>query len=267
MPQDLSVGIIGGTGQLGSAMATGWLESGVVEPGNLWISNRSGKASGFDDWSGVNFTASNQELADACDVVVLSVPPALTGNLKLSATSKLVLSVMAGVSHQKIRDLTGTGRAVRAMSSPAARQRLAYSPWTAPGGLGDADRLTVQTLLSAIGASDEVPDEEQIEVFTVLTGPVPGFAALFADCLVQYAGTKNIAPDVAERAAKQLILSSGQLMSASAKAPDYFVREMIDYGGTTAAGLEKLQELGISSLLAEGFEASLDRVRTIAAPD
>ncbi|WP_299479756.1 pyrroline-5-carboxylate reductase dimerization domain-containing protein [uncultured Roseibium sp.] len=268
MPLELTLGIIGGSGQLGSAVAAGWLTGDCIRQENLWVSNRSGRSSGLDDWTEVQFTASNQVLADACDVVVLSVPPALIDTIDIQVPpEKLVLSLMAGVSRQQIRDLTGTRKAVRAMSSPAARQRLAYSPWFAPDGLDKAEKKTVQTLLSAIGETDEVLDERHIEVFTVLTGPVPGFAAFFADCLVQYALANGVAPEAAVKSVKQLFLSSGGLMSEAALPPASFVAEMIDYGGTTASGLKKLQELEIARTIAEGLNASLERVQTIAPTD
>ncbi|WP_305984382.1 pyrroline-5-carboxylate reductase [Roseibium sp. MMSF_3544] len=267
MSGNLKIGIIGGTGQLGSAIATGWLEAGCVAPDDLWISNRSGTASGFDAWPEVNFTASNQELADVCDVILLSVPPALIGTIGIVAPDKLVISVMAGVSREQIMQLTGSSRAVRAMSSPAARYRQAYSPWFDERTLNKADRDTVCALLSAIGASDELPDESQIEVFTVVTGPVPGFAAFFADCMVQFAVANNVDPDVAVRAAKQLMTSSASLMSSQNLPPSAYVKEMIDYGGTTTAGLVKLQELGVAGLFGEGLKASLERVRAIAPDD
>lgn len=128
MTGEIKVGIIGGTGQLGSAIATAWLESGCVEPRQLWISNRSGTAAGFESWPEITFTASNQLLADGCDVILLSVPPALVDTVRISAPGKLILSVMAGVSRERLKALTGSEKVVRAMSSPAAGKQLAYSP-------------------------------------------------------------------------------------------------------------------------------------------
>ncbi len=267
MSDDLKVGVVGGTGQLGSAIATAWLSSGVVAPQDLWISNRSGAAVGFEAWPKVNFTASNQNLADKCDVILLSVPPALIGSLKLSAPGKLVISVMAGVSLSSISTLSSSRKAVRAMSSPAARWRLAYSPWVPAPGLDQQDLTAVQTLLAACGSSDEVSDEGQIEVFTALTGPVPGFAAFFADCLVQYAIAGGVDPAVASKAVKQLFLASSEIMTDSPSPPAAYVKEMIDYAGTTAAGLLKLQDLGVERLISEGLDACVERVRTIAGPD
>ncbi len=71
-----TLGIVGGNGQLGSAIARGLLTAGAIAPEALWISARSGWAEALADWPGVTVTADNQALADACDTVLLSVPPA-----------------------------------------------------------------------------------------------------------------------------------------------------------------------------------------------
>ncbi|WP_428670708.1 pyrroline-5-carboxylate reductase family protein [Roseibium sp.] len=267
MTDNLNVGVVGGTGQLGSAIATAWLSSGEVAPQDLWISNRSGTAAGFEAWPSVNVTASNQDLADHCDVILLSVPPALAGTIGVSAPGKLVISVMAGICLQTLGDLTGSRKTVRAMSSPAARWRLAYSPWVAVPGLEPRDRTIVEMLFATCGSTDEVSDEHQIEVFTAITGPVPGFAAYFADCMVQYAVAGGVDPKIASKAVKQLLLASGEVMSDSQLPPAAYVQEMIDYGGTTAAGLLKLQDLGVDRLIAEGLDSCVERVRTIAGAD
>jgi pyrroline-5-carboxylate reductase len=47
------------------------------------------------------------------------------------------------------------------------------------------DRPVVRALFSACGAADEVPSEDQIDVFTAITGPVAGFVAFFADWMVR----------------------------------------------------------------------------------
>ena len=75
-PTANSVGIIGGSGMLGRAIARALLEREVVYPANLWISNRSGRLTGFEAWENINVTDDNKRLADACRTIILSVPPA-----------------------------------------------------------------------------------------------------------------------------------------------------------------------------------------------
>ncbi|MCZ6658598.1 MAG: NAD(P)-binding domain-containing protein, partial [Gammaproteobacteria bacterium] len=97
-----SIGIVGGSGELGSAIAHAILRDRYVAPEQLWISNRSGNTSGFDEWPGTRFTTSNQELVDACEIVLLSVPPHLASSVGINAESRLVISVMAGASIEQI---------------------------------------------------------------------------------------------------------------------------------------------------------------------
>lgn len=259
----MKLGIVGGSGMLGSAIARAVLEKKAVAPEDLWISNRSGRLQGFEGAPGVKVTAENQELAEACDVVLLSVPPAQAPGIGITAPDRLVVSVMAGISIDRLRELTGAGRVVRAMSSPAAEHSLAYSPWVAGAEVTDEDRRRVTTLFEACGATDEITEESQIEFFTALTGPVPGFVAFFAKCLQDCAEAEGVAPPVAERAVRQLFLAAGTMMSQGAASPADHVREMIDYAGTTAAGLEVMAASGISEDVAKGLAASVAKTRAM----
>lgn len=263
LAEGVKFGVVGGSGMLGSAIARALLTKKAVTPENLWISNRSGSRAGFEDAPGVQVTADNQELAEACDVVLLSVPPALVPGIGITAPDKLVVSVVAGISIARLQELTGAGRVVRAMSSPAAAHSLAYSPWVASAELTGEDRRRVTALFAACGVTDEIAEESQIEFFTAMTGPVPGFVAFFAKCLQDCAEAEGVAPQVAERAVRQLFLAAGTMMSEGAASPADHVEEMIDYAGTTAAGLEAMAASGISEDVAKGLAASVEKTRAM----
>src|SRR5690606_14628964 len=139
---------------------------------------------------------------------ILAVPPAAAASIAIAAPGRLVISVMAGVSLARLAALTGATPVVRAMSRPAAGQGLAYSPWVAGSGVTARDRGTVRAIFDACGLTDELAEEDQIDQFTAMTGPVPGFVALYADAMIRHATARGIAPEVAERAIRQLFLAS-----------------------------------------------------------
>lgn len=259
-----TVGVVGGSGQLGGAIARAWLRSGSVAPEQLWISNRSGTAIGFEEWDGIKFTTCNQDLVDACQIILLSVPPHLAQTLDINAKDRLVMSVMAGISINLIREQTQATRIVRAMSNPAADIGLAYSPWCAGTDVTDEDRGSVQFLFEACGETDEVPNEEQIDRFTALTGPVPGFVAFYADCMVQYAVKHGIDVTVANRAVRKLFQASGNVLAASPTPPAEHVRDMIAYAGTTAAGLEAMKDSALTDNIEQGLDAAYAKTLSIA---
>jgi len=259
-----TVGVIGGTGQLGSAIVRAWLTSGAVSPEKLWISNRSGRNTVFPEWDGINFSTDNRKLAGNCDCILLSVPPAHFNCVDIDAGDSLVLSVMAGVTIANMEAATGAKRVIRCMSSPAAELQLAYSVWCAGDGATVDDRETAQTLFAACGVADEVPDERQIDLFTAMTGPVPGFVAFYAKCMTDYAIKRGIDPAVADRAIRQLFLASGMIFSQSDPSPADHIREMIDYAGTTAAGLLAMENSSLYANIEAGLDAAFEKAQSIA---
>lgn len=257
------VGIVGGSGMLGRAIAKGLLDGQVVAPQDLWISNRSGRQNVAELPSTVNFTANNQQLADACEVIILSVPPANLLEITIDARDRLIISVMAGVTTNQLSNISGASRVVRAMSSPAAATGLAFSPWFASRDVTLHDRACVNSLFEACGATAEVTIEGQIDSFTAITGPVPGFVAFFAECMVNYAIESGISEAVANRAIRQLFLAAGRMMADSSATPAQQVEEMIDYAGTTAAGLISMKDSSIQKNISDGLNAAVERARTI----
>ncbi|GGE93156.1 NAD(P)-binding domain-containing protein [Stappia taiwanensis] len=258
------IGIVGGSGALGSAIAMALLESGAVPPQALWISNRSGSRKGFEAHPEVTITSDTDALTRACGTVILSVPPASVADLRIAAEDRLVISVMAGVTLARLRDLTGATRVVRAMSSPAARLRTAYSPWVASTEVNQDDRSRVKDIFSACGLTDELTNEAHLDQFTAMTGPVPGFVAFYAECMIDHAVKAGIAPEVADRAIRQLFLSAGTILSQEAPTPCEHVEAMIDYAGTTAAGLEKMRASPIAEAISEGLEAAARKARSMS---
>ncbi|MAM63307.1 pyrroline-5-carboxylate reductase dimerization domain-containing protein [Maritimibacter sp. UBA3975] len=249
----MKYGLIG-SGMLGGALAKAAHASGL----DLMVANRSGQS----PVEGLPVTTDPQAVVEACDAVVLCVPPASAGEIAMRARDTLVVSVMAGIPRDQICALTGSPRVVRAMSSPAAGLGLAYSPWCASASVTAADRAMISAFFGACGETDEVPDEAQIELFTAMTGPVPGFVAQFAASMVTYATERGVDPDVADRAVRQLFHASGVMMSTGPSPADH-VQEMVEYAGTTAAGLLALQATTLDEDIATGLDAAVQKTRAL----
>jgi pyrroline-5-carboxylate reductase len=81
--------------------------------------------------------------------------------------------------------------------------------------------------------------------------------------MVDYAVDRGIPPELANRAIRQLFLGAGISMSDGAATPADHVRQMIDYAGTTAAGLEAMKRSTIAAEIAEGLDAAVSRTRSI----
>ncbi len=255
------IGIIGGTGWLGAAVAHALLSSNFVDPNALWISNRSGRRDGFEAWPDVRFTTDNQELVDACSTVLLSVLPQDFGGVAADARGRLVISVMAGASVEVIARYTGAERIVRALPNAAAEIKLSYTPWFAARAVTAEDKVFVQSLFGTCGRADEVPAEDQIDYFSALTGPGPAFVAFYVDTMIQHAVGRGVDPEIAERAVKQLFHGAGTMLAASDLSPAQTVRVFIDYAGTTAVGLNAFQASSLSRDIGRGIDAAYQKAK------
>ena len=258
---DGNIGIIGGTGWLGGGIARSLLANGTTQPTQLWLSNRTGRRTGFEIWKEVKVTQDSQILVDACDTLVLSVPPDNFRELRIIADEHLVISVMAGISVTAIAAATGAKRIVRALPNAMAEIGMSYTPWFAAPAVTDADREQVESLFNACGKTDEVPDEDQIDYFTGLTGSGVAFPALFAQTMIDDAVARGVAAEVAERAVCQIFLGAGQVIAQSEQSPATLVQVFIDYDGTTAAGLRSMRESSLGEEVSTGLQAAYEKAK------
>lgn len=251
-----TLGIIGGTGMLGRAIAEALLDTGFTEPDKLILSNRSG-ASGFD--RRVRLLADNRQLVELSDVVVLSIRPEQFRDLTIDAEGKLVISLMAGLSAAAIGAATGARIVVRAMPNAAVEIRQAFTPWYAAGSLSEAERNLVQRLFECVGAADELPDEAGIDYLSALSGTGPAFPAMLYAALADQAVAAGIPPAVAERAARAVVVGGGQMLASHD--PRQMLDTLMGYRGVTAAALQSMADQGIEAIIGRAVQAGADVAR------
>lgn len=253
MAPGLSVGIIGGSGWLGRAIVDAVLAAGFVPPRSLTLSCRRVERAS-EALPGVRWTADNQAVVDASELIVLCVRPDQFRDVEIAARGKTLVSVMAGVPVRVLSERTGAEWVVRAMPNAAARIRQSYTPWYASGPVPPAAKARVQALLGCCGFAEEVPSEDQLDYLAGLTGTGPAFPALLADAMIRDAVARGLDRDMARRAAVGVVAGASQLLHDSE--PADLVRAFIDYRGVTAAALEAMLDGGFRDLVHEGLRSA-----------
>lgn len=252
----IRLGIVGGAGWLGGAIASAALQASVVSAQDLALSYRSARP---DRFAGAFWTDDNQALADRSDVVVLSVRPQDWPALAIDAKGKLVISVMAGIRLAEIGEKHGTRRVVRTLPNAAAEVAKSYTPWIASSDATGEDRAIVRTIFSACGCQDEVGSERDIDYLTGLTGSGPAFPALLADAMMRHAIAFGLEPAVAQRAVNTVLIGSGRMLDLKDASPADTVKAFLDYRGTTAAAIETMRKTGFDEAVAEGLTAAFEK--------
>ncbi|MHA6642637.1 pyrroline-5-carboxylate reductase family protein [Mesorhizobium sp. A623] len=254
------VGIIGGAGWLGSAIAQSLVASGTVDPAKLTCSYRSTRPARPSDW---RWTRDNVELVAGSDIIIVSVQPGDWPSLSFRAPEKLVISVMAGIRMASLRQRTGATRLARALPNAAATVRASYTPIFMHSDMAD-DSATVCSLFEACGSVDLVTDEGLIDYFTGMTGSGPAFPALLAEAMIADALDRGIPSEVARRAAVQTLIGAARIFETQDATPAETVKAFVDYGGTTAAAISKMRELGFGPAVRAGLEAAYLKARSLS---
>lgn len=257
-----SIGIIGGAGWLGSAIARGLLAGGVAKPESLTCSYRTGPR---PDLQGVYWTSDNRELVARSDVVIASVRPVDWPSIDIDCRGKLLVSVMASHSAATLARDAKTERVVRAMPNAAAEVRKSYTPWFASTAATDDDKRRTGQILTSIGTADEVREERHLDYLTGLTGSGPAMPALLARALVDDALKAGLAPDLAERAAAGVLIGAARLLEAGGESSTATVAKFVDYDGTTAAAIRAMEAAGFSLAVQAGLRAAMEKAIGSAA--
>lgn len=254
------VGIIGGAGWLGSAVARSLVASGTVDPARLVCSYRSAEPARPSGW---RWTRDNAELAASSDIIIVSVRPADWPSLSFEASDKLLISVMAGVKMADLQERTGARRLARVLPNAAAEVGASYTPILMKSDM-PGDEATVRTLFEACGSVDIVIEEDHIDYFTGMSGSGTAFPALLAEAMMADAVDRGISSDVARRAALQTLIGAARIFEAHDTVPAETVQAFVDYKGTTAAAILKMRELGFAAAVQAGLEAAYRKAQALS---
>lgn len=250
------VGIIGGAGWLGNAIARALVLKGLVSVEQLWLSYRSARS---QEPAGANWTPDSQDLIDHCDIVILSVRPQDFEALTVNAAGKLVISVMAGITLHHISAQLGTDQVVRSLPNAGVEVMKSYTPWIASEAVRSEDRARVKTILAACGDAPELTDERHINYFTGLTGSGPAFPALLMAAMEEDAVRHGIDRATAAEAVRSLWIGMGRLWETQAQTPGDVVETFLNYRGTTAAAIEAMRASGFDRAVSEGLQAAFQK--------
>ncbi|CCM76038.1 pyrroline-5-carboxylate reductase family protein [Rhizobium mesoamericanum] len=252
----LRIGVIGGAGWLGGAIANSMLNAGIVRSEHLSLSYRSGKP---ERLPGAFWTTDNQDLVDRSDVVIMSVRPQDWDVVSIDAKQKLLISVMAGIRISALRERHKTERVVRTLPNAAADVSMSYTPWIASKGVEERDRDIVRAIFDACGIQDEVKSERDIDYLTGFSGTGPAFPSLVASAMMTHAVDHGLSADVARRAVITLLKGTGRLLEKREECPNDIVRSFVDYRGVTAAAIEEMRAAGLDDAVSRGLTVAFKK--------
>ena len=245
-----------GNGNMGLSIAQGLKEKYNIEV----VGRDMKKLSAFEKALGKKV---DKYLLDDFDIsnktVLLCVKPANVEEVskKLKGKARVIFSVLAGTSVEKLKKAFKPKAVVRAMPNLAASVGASMTTLT-----GDETfQKEAEALLGAVGTTLWLNSEKEIDIATALAGSGPAYLALIAEALTDGAVKQGLKREDAMATMRGLFAGFGTLIQEVH--PALLKDGVMSPGGTTAAGYAALEEGNVRASCMDAIEEAYKRAKEL----
>jgi pyrroline-5-carboxylate reductase len=262
------VGLIG-AGNMARALARGWA-SAEAGPDELMLSDIDAERAkeAADEVGGK--AASNAELADSADMVVLAMKPgslrAVAEDVRVTVSDRRlpVVSILGATTIAQVTQAFGPETPViRFMPNVAAEVRGGTFCYARSESVDDRLERDVLDLFGLLG--EIIPVEERLmEAATAISGCGPAFMALVVEAFVDAGVRQGLTAGQAADLAIETMAGTAELLRRRGDAQSVR-RAVTSPGGVTAAGIAALEERGLRAAVGAAVEAVVTKAREAQA--
>jgi pyrroline-5-carboxylate reductase len=205
----------------------------------------------FEEKLGVKI---NKYLINGFDVtnktLILCVKPSNIKDIsnEMQGRAKVIYSVLAGTSLDKLREHLNPHAVVRSMPNLAASVQKSMTTLT-----GDMEyKEEAEEILGAIGTTLWLESEKEIDIATGLAGSGPAYLALIAEALADGAVKQGLKRKDALTIMRGLFSGFGELIQTIH--PAILKDNVMSPGGTTAAGYGALEDGNVRAACIDAIE-------------
>jgi pyrroline-5-carboxylate reductase len=265
----VSIGFVGG-GHMASALIGGLLGKGFA-PGQLQVVEVSEEArQRLQQRFGIDARTALDPGFTACECIVLATKPHelrdVAASLSGSMHHQLVISIAAGIRTSDLsRWLGGYRRIVRAMPNTPAVLGCGMSALYAAPAANASERNLAESILSAVGETLWLTDEDAVDAVTAVSGSGPAYVYYFIEALEEAARRQGLDAAAARQLTLQTVLGAARVASECPEDATTLRARVTSSGGTTERAIQSLEAAGLKEIVARAVDAAAERSRELGA--
>lgn len=258
-----------GAGSIAEALIQGWINEKVVEPQKIYVSNRSNteRLQFLCDKYGVNILPDKQFLKQA-DLIILAMKPkdvqtAMQDIHNYILPETAILSVLAGISIDTIEAGLGKRPIARTMPNTSATIGMSASGISFNEQVSETQKTIYLQLLQAVGTVIEV-EEDKLHAVTALSGSGPAYVYYLIEAFEKVGSEFGLSPEVVRSLMVQTLAGTAAMLQQTPEEPNVLRRKVTSPGGTTEAGIRKLEEYHFQDAVFACIREAENRSRELA---
>ena len=260
-----------GAGNMAEALVAGMLKAGVAKAGQLYATDiLPERRTQLQGQYGIRTGADNGEAAAWGDVLILAVEPQILDEV-LPAIARsimkdsLAVSVTAGYPIGRLTAHLPPGtRIIRAMPNTPSSVGAGVTALALGPGVTKEDRETAEAIFGSVGTVVTV-EERLMDAVTGLSGSGPAYVHLIIEALADGGVKAGLPRQTAQLLAAQTVLGAARMVIESGDHPAVLKDRVASPGGTTIAGLHKLEEGRLRAMLINAVEAACRRSKELGS--
>lgn len=260
----MKFGVIG-YGKMGSSIVKGMLEKNLLSKNELLIYDTYAPVCKNLKNDGISVAESIQQVFDECVAVLLSVKPQELDNVFSAVKSKeniSIISIMAGISIKTIQQKFNACKIARVMPNTCAMVGQSASSMCFSDNCEQKDKAFFYEIVSSFG-SVSIIDESLMDEVIPLAGSFTAYAYYYAKAFVDSAVSRGVPYDIALKLVANSMSGSAEMIRQSGKDLETLIKDVCSKGGTTLAGLEKLEKGNLAKIVDDCCVACSERSREL----
>ena len=176
----------------------------------------------------------------------------------------VVISIAAGITPEYISKALGVqAKVVQVMPNTPLLLGYGATALSKSENVNEEEFAFVRKIFDCSGITAVLPKNKMNEVIAI-NGSTPAFIYRYAQCFINYGVSVGISEDTCLKLFAQTLIGSAKMMTDSGETLDKLIAMVSSKGGTTIAGLNALEEKGLSTAVQAACESSVKRAYELA---
>lgn len=259
-----------GAGSIAEAIIHGLAQKSFILNEHIFVTNKQNKEKieSLHTTYGVTPVENLQDAVKQSDLIILAMKPkdvaeALEAIQTAIQPHTPILSIVAGYSMASIANIVQDRPLIRMMPNTSAQIGQSTTGVAFNNAVSTIVKKEIMMLLQTFGTVVEV-DEDQLHAVTALSGSGPAYFYYVVEAMKEAGLAHGLSNDIVDQLIVETMAGAAEMLKTVDEEPDVLRKKITSPGGTTAAGIDALQQFNVKQAFINCVHAAEKKSRDLA---